>query len=69
VRLTLSSVETEGNLTVTVGEEAVVGNGDPKDVRGQRLQGATAMADGLTMDDPILPPDSRRHLCKQIGMA
>jgi hypothetical protein len=55
----------EGDLTVLEFENAVVGEGDAKDVGGQILEGGLARADRLAVDDPFLKPDASRRLVKQ----
>ena len=56
---------TEGDLSMGQLEDTLVTDGHPKDVRSQILQGSHAIADGLTVNDPILLPGFRRHQGKQ----
>jgi len=48
--------ERESDLAIMQAAEAVIADGDAKDVRGEILEGLVAGADGLGVDDPFLFP-------------
>jgi hypothetical protein len=52
---------TEGDLTVLTLENPPIGESHPEDIRGQILESGLTGANGLTVDDPLLPPDRGRN--------
>jgi hypothetical protein len=50
-------------------DNAAVGDGDAKDVRGQIAQCPLSTADPLAVDDPGFTPDVRRDLVPKVGLA
>ena len=47
---------TEGDLVILHLDDAAVADRDAKDVGGEIFEGGATVADGLTVDDPILLP-------------
>jgi hypothetical protein len=58
----------KGDLVIFKVKQAVVAEGDAKDVGGQIFQSGLTVAHRLAMDDPSLSPDLGRNLLKQIGL-
>ena len=56
----------ESDLSVLKFEEALVGESDAEDIRSQILERCLAGADGLTVDNPLLPPDLGWNLLQQL---
>src|SRR5215216_61075 len=59
----------ESNAALIELDDALVGDGDTEDVRGEILEGGQATADRLRMNHPSLLPDLLRHLLEQITLA
>ncbi len=58
----------KSDLAVGELEEALVAEGDAKDVRGEILERRCAGADRLRVDDPLLLPCLLSHLSEQLGL-
>ena len=54
----------ESDLTLLEFEDTLVGESDAEDIRSQILERRLAGANGLTVDDPLLPPDLKRGLAR-----
>jgi hypothetical protein len=59
----------EGDLAVVQLEDAVIADGDAKDVGSQILEGVESIAHGLAMDDPVLLPDCWWDKGEEVGLA
>ncbi len=59
---------TEGDPSICQFHDAIVADGDAKDVWSQVLQGGLSVTNGLTMHDPILFPHSGWNLCVAGGL-
>ena len=57
---------TKGDLTLLKFKDTPVGESDPKDIRGQILEGGLTGSHWLAMDDPRLSPDLGRNLLDQV---
>jgi hypothetical protein len=57
----------EGYLVLLTRHDSPVADGDAKDLRGEVLQRGLAVCNRLGMNDPILLPDHRINLGKQVG--
>jgi len=60
--------ERESDLAIIELAEAVVADGDAKDVRGEIFEGMFTRADGFGMDDPVFAPDAGWYLSKEFGL-
>jgi hypothetical protein len=63
-----TSAVTESDLAILEFEKAGVGEGDPKDIGCQILEGGLPRADWLTMDHPVLSPDLGGDLVEQVSL-
>jgi hypothetical protein len=61
-------LEGESDLTVGEREDAVVGDGDAKDVRGEIFEGCFSTTNRLTMNDPIFEPDLLVEEVEEVGL-
>ena len=58
----------KSDLTVSELEQALVAEGDAKDVRGEVLESGGAGADCLAVNHPILVPDARVNRREQAAL-
>jgi hypothetical protein len=61
-------LEGESNLTILQRENAVVRDGDAKDVRSEIFEGSFSRSDRLTMNDPVFLPDLLIKEVVEIGL-
>jgi hypothetical protein len=67
--LTRVGFVTKRDLVVLHLDDAVVAEGDAKDVGGEILESRATIADGLAVNDPVLLPHSCGDVGKTVGLA
>lgn len=63
----VSVAEGNGVVIFIHGDNAIIADGNPKNVRGKILQGRCAGANWLAVRDPFLDPNVRRDEIKRFG--
>src|SRR5437762_6964585 len=58
----------ESDRAVLQFKDAVIAEGDAKDVRGEILESLGARADRLGVDHPVFAPDARLDLSEELGL-